>query len=181
MEGILKLDRLHQSEVDRQVDRHHLNQGDMGVGNLHHLWWSDDMKVDRQMIHLEIGEDTIVYGVGYMPMQDKNHLFHNHKVDKTLYSGDMQVMWLKTVGGQVKLSLLPISLNSFYVSFSIVSQMLFDYLLSFSQANHLLICNRVLQNLIFVFCFFLYCEQDKILQSTGRGHMVNVMKNGAAI
>ena len=144
------------------------------------------MKVDRQMIHLEIGEDTIGYGVGYKPVEDKqqedkNHLFHNHKADKTLYSGDMQVMWLKTVGGQVKLSLLPISLNSFYISFSIVSQMLFDYLLSFSQANHLLICNRVLQNLIFVFCFFLYCEQDKILQSTGRGHTINLMNNGATI
>ena len=41
------------------------------------------------MIHLEIGEATIGYWVGYRLVEDKNHLFHNHKVDKTLYSGDM--------------------------------------------------------------------------------------------
>ena len=51
----------------------------------------------------------------------------------------------------VKLSLLPLLLNSFYVSFSIVYQMLFDYLLSFSRVNHLLRCDRLLQNLRFCF------------------------------
>ena len=80
----------------------------------------------------------------------------------------------------VKLSLLPLLLNSFYVSFSIVYQMLFDYLLSFSRVNHLLKYDRLWQNLWFMFCFFL-CEQVKILHSNGRGHTVSLMNNGATI
>ena len=82
---------------------------------------------------------------------------------------------------EVKLSLLPISLNSFCVSFSIVSQLLNAYLLSFSQANHILWCDRVLQNLRFLFCFFLCCERDKISQSNARGLMVTVMNNGVTL
>ena len=75
---------------------------------------------------------------------------------------------------RVKLSLLPISLNPFRVLFSIVSQMLYAYLVSFSQANHLLGRDRILQNLRFVFCFFLWCEQNRISQSIERG--LTVMK-----
>ena len=82
---------------------------------------------------------------------------------------------------QVKRSLLPLLLNSFCVSFSIVYQMLFDYFLSFSHINHLLICDRVLQNLRFLFCFFLCCERDKISQSNARGLMVTVTNNGATL
>ena len=82
---------------------------------------------------------------------------------------------------QVKRSFLPLLLNSFCVSFSIVYQMLFDYFLSFSHINHLLICDRVLQNLWFVFCFVLGCEHVKISQTTWRGHTVSVMNDGATI